>query len=145
MAVRVARWLFTLIGGLFLGAGLELHGLIAIAWRMIGEVDNTFFMFRAIGRATIFMLGSERRIALAIKEIPPSVLEECSRTAWMLVIVGGLFSVTAPFLRHHAPARSANKPPKPPKPRKPKAAKAPKPPKAPKSAPKPPAPAGVSP
>ena len=143
MAVRVARWLFTLIGGLFLGAGLELHGLIAIAWRMIGEVDNTFFMFRAIGRATIFMLGSERRIALAIKEIPPAVLEECSRTAWMLVIVGGLFSVTAPFLRHHA-ARSANKPPKPPKPRKPKAAKAPKAPKTPK-APKPQAPAGVSP
>jgi hypothetical protein len=143
MAVRVARWLFTLIGGLFLGAGLELHGLIAIAWRMIGEVDNTFFMFRAIGRATIFMLGSERRIALAIKEIPPEVLEECSRTAWMLVIVGGLFSVTAPFLRHHAPGRST---PKPPKPRKPKAARAPKTPKAaPKAAPKPQAPAGVTP
>src|SRR5262249_52795825 len=135
MAVRVARWLFTLIGGLFLGAGLELHGLIAIAWRMVGEVDNTFFLFRAIGRGTIFMLGSERRIALAIKEIPPEALEECSRTAWMLVIVGGLFSVTAPFLRHHAPTRSASKPPKPPKPpkapkpRRPKAAKAPKAPK----------------
>jgi hypothetical protein len=139
MAVRIARWLFTLIGGLFLGAGLELHGLIAISWRMIGEVDNTLFLFRAIGRATIFMLGSERRIALAIKEIPPEVLEECSRTAWMLVIVGGLFSVTAPFLRHHGPARSA------PKPHRPRAAKAPKAPKAPKAAPKPPAPARVTP
>jgi hypothetical protein len=142
MAVRIARWLFTLIGGLFLGAGLELHGLIAIAWRMIGEVDRTFFLFRAIGRGTIFMLGSERRIALAIKEIPPEVLEECSRTAWMLVIVGGLFSVTAPFLRHHAAARSA------PKPRKPRAPKPPKTPKAAKPAQKPtpkPAAAGVTP
>jgi|SRR5580765_7877850 len=140
MAVRIARWLFTLIGGLFLGAGLELHGLIAIAWRMVGEVDNTFVLFRAIGRATIFMLGSERRIALAIKEIPPAVLEECSRTAWMLVIVGGLFSVTAPFLRHHTAQRASAR-----KARRPKASKAAHKPAAKPPAPKPPAPAGVTP
>lgn len=139
MAVRIARWCFTLLGGLFLGAGLLLHGLIAVAFRMIGRVDETFFLWRAVGRATIFMLGGDRRVALALKEVPPDVLDECSRSAWMMVVVGTLLAITGPFLRgavarpastvtrRSAPRSppSAPKPSKPPKPARPRAAVSP--------------------
>ena len=50
--IGVARWLFTFLGGALLGAGLVLHGQVALARYMRQEVDNTFFLWRAIGHAT---------------------------------------------------------------------------------------------
>ncbi|GDY03497.1 hypothetical protein LBMAG49_28260 [Planctomycetota bacterium] len=99
MVARIARWWLLLIGGILLGAGMELHGLVAIAHRMVDEVDQTFPLFVAIGRATIFLLGNDQRIALMLKDVPPDVLDECTRSGFILMTVGGLFAVTAPILR----------------------------------------------
>src|SRR5215467_1049326 len=125
MAVRIARWCFTLLGGALLGIGLVLHGQLMIAWQMIGRVDDTFFLWRQVGRATFFLQGSDVRVALALKEIPPAALEECNRAATMMVIVGTLLAITAPLLRVSPKA-----------PRAAKAAKASRPAKAVKAAPR---------
>ncbi|HEB52611.1 MAG TPA: hypothetical protein ENI87_05065 [bacterium] len=107
----IARWLFTMIGGLVLGAGLVLHGQVALARYMRNEVENTFFLWRALGHATFAFQGGETRIALAMAEVPKEALKESDRAAWTLVIVGGLLALTGPCLRrgrgHGSPSVSA--------------------------------------
>ena len=106
MLVRVVRWLLVLLGGALIGAGLELHGFVAIVRHMADEVDNTFFLFRAVGRATSFLLGGEQRMALAIKEVPPEVVAECARSGYVLMVVGALLALTAPLLRSNEIGRA---------------------------------------
>lgn len=100
----IARWLFTVIGGLLLGAGLVLHGQVALARHMQGEVSRTFFLWRALGEATFAFQSGDVRMALAMKEVPEAALRESDRAAWVLVIVGGLVSLTGPLLRRGRPA-----------------------------------------
>ena len=97
--VGIARWLFTMFGGLLLGAGLVLHGQVALARYMREEVDNTFFLWRALGEATFAFQGGETRMALAMSEVPPEALQHSDRAAWVLVVVGLLVAVTGPLLR----------------------------------------------
>ena len=97
--IGIARWLFTLIGGVLLGAGLVLHGQVALAHVMRQEVDNTFFLWRALGHATFAFQGGETRMALAMSEVPAEALQESDRAAWVLVIVGLLIAATGPMLR----------------------------------------------
>lgn len=97
----LARWFFTLLGGVLLGGGLVLHGQVAMARYMHSEVDHTFFLWRAIGRATFAFQSDDVRLALAMKEVPPAALAESDRAAWVLVIIGGCIAVTGPLLRRH--------------------------------------------
>ncbi|MFN3243286.1 MAG: hypothetical protein ACE37K_17425 [Planctomycetota bacterium] len=97
--IGIARWLFTLVGGVLVGAGLVLHGQVALARYMRDEVDNTFFLWRALGEATFVFQGGETRMALAMSEVPPEALHHSDRAAWVLVIVGGLVALTGPLLR----------------------------------------------
>lgn len=109
--IGIARWLFTLLGGVLLGSGLVLHGQVALARYMREEVDNTFFLWRAMGEATFVFQGGETRMALAMSEVPDEALKHSDRAAWVLVIVGGLVSLTGPMLRRGrgGPPRSAPK------------------------------------
>jgi len=97
--IGVARWLFTFLGGALLGAGLVLHGQVALARYMRQEVDNTFFLWRAIGHATFAFQGGETRMALAMSEVPEEALRQSDRSAWVFVIVGGAVGLTGPLLR----------------------------------------------
>jgi len=111
--IGFVRWLFTLIGGVLLGSGLVLHGHVALARYMREEVDNTFFLWRALGDATFVFQGGETRMALAMAEVPPEALTQSDRAAWVLVIVGALIAVTGPLLargRRAAPAPAISKP-----------------------------------
>lgn len=92
------RWFLTLLGGVLLGAGLVLHGQVALVRAMTNEVQQTFFLWRAIGEATIFLQGGDVQMAMAMTEVPPEVLRECDFAAWTLVAVGVLIAVTAPLL-----------------------------------------------
>ena len=65
---------------------------------MRDEVDNTFFLWRAIGEATVFLQGSDVRVALALREVPVEVLQESDTAAWTLIVVGALLALTVPFL-----------------------------------------------
>ena len=105
----IARWLFTVIGGLLLGAGLVLHGQVALARHLQGEVRGTFFLWRVLGEATFAFQSGDIRMALAMKEVPAAALKESDRAAWVLVIVGGLVSLAGPLLRRGRPAPPAAK------------------------------------
>ena len=97
--VAIARWVFTVLGGVLLGAGLVLHGQVALARHMQNEVDNTFFLWRMVGEATFVFQSGDIRMALAMKEVPEAAMVKSERAAWVLVIVGGLVSLTGPLLR----------------------------------------------
>ena len=105
--IGIVRWLFTFLGGVLLGSGLVLHGQVALARYMREEVDNTFFLWRAMGEATFAFQGGETRMALAMSEVPAEALAESDRAAWVLVIVGGLVALTGPMLRR---GRGGSKP-----------------------------------
>ena len=97
--IGIARWLFTVIGGVLLGSGLVLHGQAALARYMRDEVDNTFFLWSALGKATFAFQGGETRMALAMADVPEEALQHSVRAAWMLVCVGALIVLIAPMLR----------------------------------------------
>ena len=105
--IAVARWLFTVLGGLLIGAGLTLHGQVALARHMREEVEGTFFLWRAIGEATFYFQGGETRMALAMAEVPAEALAHSDRAAWILLVAGALVAMTAPLLRRGAPAQPA--------------------------------------
>jgi hypothetical protein len=98
MLSHCARWLLTVIGGVLIGAGLVLHGQVALAHHMRDEVAHTFFLWRAVGEATIFLQGGDVRFAFALREVPPEVLRESDLAAWTLVAVGALLAIAAPLL-----------------------------------------------
>lgn len=95
----LARWLCAVLGGAILGGGLVLHGQVAMARFMRDEVEGTFFLWRAIGRATFVFQGGETQMALAMSNVPEAALVESDRAAWVLVIVGALIALTGPLLR----------------------------------------------
>lgn len=100
----VARWACAVLGGTILGAGLVLHGQVAMARYMRNEVEGTFFLWRAIGEATFAFQDGQTRMALAMAEVPEQALKESDRAGWVLVVVGSLIALTAPFLRRGTPA-----------------------------------------
>jgi hypothetical protein len=108
--IGIARWLFTVLGGLLVGGGLTLHGQVALARHLREEVDGTFFLWRAIGEATFYFQGAETRMALAMAEVPEEALVHSDRAAWALLIVGALIAVTAPLLGRGRPASAASSP-----------------------------------
>jgi hypothetical protein len=108
--LRVVRWLFAVLGGVIVGAGLVLHGQVAMARFMRNEVESTFFLWRAIGDATFAFQGEETRMALAMAEVPEAALNESSRAGWVLVVVGSVIALTAPLLAGSRATSVAAKP-----------------------------------
>ncbi|MBL8726297.1 MAG: hypothetical protein JNK49_19795 [Planctomycetes bacterium] len=96
------RWLVVVLGGALLGVGLALHGQVALARHMQGRVDQTFVVWRWLGKATFAFQGGETRMALAMKEVPEEALVASDRAAWVLVGVGGMVALTGPLLRRAA-------------------------------------------
>ena len=97
--IGIGRWICTVGGGVLLGAGLVLHGQVALARYMRDEVDMTFFLWRALGEATFAFQGDETRMALAMSEVSEEALRQSDRAAWVLVLVGVLIAMTGPMLR----------------------------------------------
>lgn len=97
--VALARWFFVLFGGVLLGTGLVLHGQVALARHMRKEVDDTFFLWRALGNATFAFQEDQTRLALVMAEVPEAAIVHSARAATMLLAVGGLIALTAPLLR----------------------------------------------
>jgi hypothetical protein len=95
----ILRWFLVLLGGTILGAGLTLHGQVALARYMRDEVEHTFALWRALGHATFYFQGGETRMALAMSEVPPEALAESDRAAWVLVAIGILLACCGPLIR----------------------------------------------
>ena len=101
------RGLVMVFGGLILGAGLTLHGQVALAHYMRHEVDSTFVLWRALGHATFYFQGGDTRMALAMAEVPAEALEESDRAAWVLVAIGLLIALWGPLIRKPREASKA--------------------------------------
>ena len=98
MGLRLARWWLILLGGILVGAGLVLHGQIAFSRYARTEVQNTFFLWRGIGRLTFAFQDPTRRIALVLDEIPEPVIQESDRAAWVLIVLGSALALVAPLV-----------------------------------------------
>jgi len=85
--------------GVLFGAGLLLYGQVRFGLYIHDEVDNTFFLWRAIGEATYFLQGPETQLALALHEVDKSYLLESRRIGITLMIVGALIAFTTPFIQ----------------------------------------------
>jgi hypothetical protein len=105
MFQRLVRWWLTLFGGVLLGAGLVLHGQVAVAHHMRDEVDGTFFLWRAVGELTFVFQDDLTRAALLIRELPSDVLARSDLAAWVLMALGGVSVVAATFVRPRARSR----------------------------------------
>ena len=97
--LRFIRWWVVLLGGVLLGAGLCLHGQLAVAQTLRDQVQNTFFLWRGIGQMTFIFQDEVTQVALWMNEIPEDVMRESKSAAWTLAIIGGLMACTAPLLR----------------------------------------------
>ena len=107
---RWARAGIGLIGGVFLGAGLCLHGQLATAHHMRDEVQGTFFLWRAVGQATFIFQDDVTKASLWMNEIPEDVLQHSDRAAWLLVLLGAAMVIGAPvFVRDAQPTRKPNR------------------------------------
>lgn len=104
MVLRLIRWFLVLLGGVLLGAGLFLHGQVAVARDIRQQVDDTFFLWRQIGTATFFIQSSDHRIGLTLAEVPEEVLAMSNRTAWILVCFGLAMAVATPLLLRSCPS-----------------------------------------
>lgn len=98
MLIRLMRWFLVLLGGVLLGAGLFLHGQVAVARDIRRQVDDTFFLWREVGKATFFIQSSDHRIGLTLAEVPEDVLAMSNRTGWILVCFGLAMAVATPLL-----------------------------------------------
>jgi hypothetical protein len=105
MALVLARWWLTVLGGIFLGGGLVLHGQVALARHMRDEVAETFFLWRALGRMTFVFQDDTTQLALWLDEIPDRVLRESDRGAWALIVFGASLALMAPLCRKRGTRR----------------------------------------
>ncbi len=102
--LSVARWWMSVLGGMLIGAGLVLHGQVAVARFIREEVENTFVLWRGIGNLTFMFQGDQTQMALWLFDIPVRVITESNRAAWTLVAVGLIFSFTSFAFRSPTPA-----------------------------------------
>jgi hypothetical protein len=99
---RIMLCLRTLLffgAGVLVGAGLLLYGQVRFGLYIHDEVDNTFFLWRAIGEATYFLQSPETQLSLALHEIDKSYLLESRRVSITLMIIGALIAFITPWLQ----------------------------------------------
>ena len=98
MWIRLVRWWGVLLGGVLLGAGLCLHGQLAVAMELRDNAQNTFILWRAVGQITFIFQDEVTQAALWMHEVPDSVVRESDRVAWTMVVIGALIASAAPLL-----------------------------------------------
>ena len=99
MVLRVAQWWLTLLGGVLLGMGLVLHGQVAVVYYTREEVENTFVLWRWIGKLTFAFQDTKTKTALTAADFPVSLIQEADRGAWTLVAIGAILATTAFLVR----------------------------------------------
>jgi hypothetical protein len=105
MWAKLARWWVVLLGGVLLGAGLCLHGQLAIARQLRAEARSTFFLWRGVGQLTFIFQDDVTKAALWMNEVPDDVIRESDAAAWSLVFLGALVAVAATGIQGKATRR----------------------------------------
>ncbi|HLU39188.1 MAG TPA: hypothetical protein VK081_07370 [Planctomycetota bacterium] len=105
MATRLLRWVFLVAGGCMIGAGLVLIGQLVFADHMRARVRDTFFLWRGIGQVSFIFQDDETKLALWLNEIDPAVLAHSRHVAWVLITLGTMLALVAPWMRCAADGR----------------------------------------
>jgi hypothetical protein len=109
MVGRMLRWLAMAVGGTMLGAGLFLQGQVTLVLHLRAQVQETFFLWRAIGRMSFLFQDQATRAALLADELPEHVLRNSQHAAAAMMTLGALLLIVAPFARQspkqHRPAK----------------------------------------
>lgn len=103
--LRFVRWMLLLLGGVLLGAGLVVHGQVAVAEHMRAQVRETFFLWRGVGRISFVFQDDQTKMALWLHELDPKVLDHSRRAASVLLTLGLLLALAAPWMTCERPAR----------------------------------------
>lgn len=93
--IWVAQWLTVLLAGILVGGGLVLHAQVAVMEHMRNEVDNTFILWRGIGKLTFMFQDEVTQAALLMHNFPPGFLAEADRGAWTLVVIGSVVALVS--------------------------------------------------
>lgn len=104
--IKLTARLTLLLGGILIGGGLVLHAQVAVWHHMREEVDNTFFLWRGVGKLTFMFQDETTKAALTLHEIPPEVLKEADRAAWVLAVVGAVVALMSLAIRPERRTRS---------------------------------------
>ncbi|MFO1054255.1 MAG: hypothetical protein U1F36_18710 [Planctomycetota bacterium] len=96
--LAIARIWAVFLGGTLFGSGLLLHAQIMCLHYAREEVDNTFFLWRAIGGLTFVFQDDVTKAALWAHEVPEPVLRESDRAGWTLIVIGAICVVASLFM-----------------------------------------------
>ena len=86
-------------GGILVGVGLLLACQIHVVRHMRQQVDDTFFLWRWVGKATFVAQTHDVQTAIVLEKIPESTIQECERIAIALMALGSACALSVPFLR----------------------------------------------
>lgn len=103
--MKWVRWWLVFLGGLLIGAGLVLHGQVAMAEYARDEVQGVFFLWRAIAQLTFIFWDDMTQTGLFLNDLPAEVLVQSDRLAWTLSLFGVLLEITATQLRRYRKRR----------------------------------------
>ena len=95
---RVLRWIFLVGGGALLGAGLVLQGQLVFAEHLRVQAQNTFFLWRGIGQVSFIFQDDQTKLALWLNEIDARVLDHSRHVSWVMIVLGGLVVLLAPWM-----------------------------------------------
>lgn len=108
MLSRLLRWLFLVGGGALLGAGLVLLGQLAVAEHLRAKAQAKFFLWRGIGQVSFIFQDDQTKLALWLNEIDARVLDHSRQGAWVMIVLGSLVVLLAPWM--HCGHRKTGKP-----------------------------------
>ncbi len=94
---RQVRWILHLLGGIFLGMGLLLWGQAEFLAYVRNEVQGTFFLFRWIGKVSFIFMSADKKVALALADIPPETVRESVRWAQSFLVAGAALVLLSLF------------------------------------------------
>jgi len=93
----LVRWFLHLLGGVFLGMGLLLWGQAEFLAYVRDEVEGTFFLFRWIGKISFVFMSADKKVALALADIPPEAVQESVRWAKAFLVTGAALVLLSLF------------------------------------------------
>ena len=97
--MKWVRWWLVFLGGLLIGAGLVLHGQVAMAEYARDEVQGVFILWRVVGQLTFIFQDDLTQTGLFLNDVPTDVLVQSDRMAWTLSLFGVVLEITATQLR----------------------------------------------
>ncbi len=101
----LVKWILHLLGGILLGMGLLLWGQAEFLAYVRNEVQGTFFLFRWIGKVSFIFMSPDKKVALALADIPAGTVQESVRWAKSFLVAGTALVLLSLFVKGRSTSR----------------------------------------